>query len=106
MSRRMPGFQGFHGSVDSIVRQRLREFRGRGFNDLGIFRVVSSRSREYGKYDSLYRKRKTCTDQIMPALIEGTRHHRRKKNMMEKMSKRNYIIGVREPIGGDRSPRR
>ena len=26
--------------------------------------------------------------------------------MMETMSKRNYVIGVREPIGGDRSPRR
>ena len=24
---------------------------------------------------------------------------------MESMSKRNYIIGAREPIGGDRSPR-
>ena len=26
--------------------------------------------------------------------------------MMEAMSKRNYVIGMREPIGGDRSPRR
>ena len=26
--------------------------------------------------------------------------------MMETMSKRNYVIGVREPIGGDRSLRR
>ena len=26
--------------------------------------------------------------------------------MMETMSKRNYVIGAREPIGGDRSPRR
>ena len=26
--------------------------------------------------------------------------------MMETMSKRNYVIGVRELIGGDRSPRR
>ena len=26
--------------------------------------------------------------------------------MMEMMSKRNYVIGAREPIGGDRSPRR
>ena len=25
---------------------------------------------------------------------------------MELMGKRNYVIGVREPIGGDRSPRR
>ena len=25
---------------------------------------------------------------------------------METMSKRNYVIGAREPIGGDRSPRR
>ena len=24
---------------------------------------------------------------------------------METMSNRNYVIGVREPIGGDRSPR-
>ena len=26
--------------------------------------------------------------------------------MMEMMSKRNYVIGTREPIGGDESPRR
>ena len=26
--------------------------------------------------------------------------------MMEMMSKRNYVIGAREPIGGDESPRR
>ena len=37
---------------------------------------------------------------------QGTHHHRTWKNMMEMMSKRNYIIGAREPIGGDRSPRR
>ena len=46
------------------------------------------------------------TDQVTPALIEGTRQHRRERNMMETMSKRNYVIGVREPISGDRSPRR
>ena len=45
------------------------------------------------------------TDQVIPALIEGTRHRRTRRNMMETMSKRNYVIGVREPIGGDRSPR-
>ena len=46
------------------------------------------------------------TDQVTPALIEGTRQRRRGRNMMEAMSKRNYVIGAREPIGGDRSPRR
>ena len=46
------------------------------------------------------------TDQATPALIEGTRQRRRGRNMMETMSKRNYVIGVREPIGGDKSPRR
>ena len=45
-------------------------------------------------------------DQVTPALIEGTRQRRMGKNTMETMSKRNYVIGVREPIGGDRSPRR
>ena len=45
-------------------------------------------------------------DQVTPALIRGTRHRRTRENMMETMSKRNYIIGVREPIGGDRNPRR
>ena len=41
----------------------------------------------------------------MPALIEGTRQRRMGKNMMEMMSKRNYVIGAREPIRGGRSPR-
>ena len=80
-----------------------------GVNDLGIFEAVSSRSkleREYRKYTGLYRERKVHMDQVMPALIKGTHHHRMRKNMMETMSKRNYVIGVREPIGGDRSPRR
>ena len=45
------------------------------------------------------------TDQVTPVLIEGTRQRRTRKNMMEAMSKRNYIIGVREPIGGDKSSR-
>ena len=44
-------------------------------------------------------------DQVPPALTSGTRHRRTRKNMMEMMSKGNYVIGVREPIGGDRSPR-
>ena len=80
-----------------------------GFNDLGIFEGVLSRSklgRKYRKYDSLYRKRKMCMDQVTPALIEGTRHRRTRKNMMETMSKRNYVSGIREPIGGDTSPKR
>ena len=67
-SRQTPGFRGFCGSIDSIVWRRLREFQDKGFNDLGIFEVVSSRSkleRKYRKYDSLYRKRKTCTDQVV-----------------------------------------
>ena len=45
-------------------------------------------------------------DQVTPALIEGTCHHRRRENMMEAMSKRNYVIGMRELIGGDRCPRK
>ena len=39
----------------------------------------------------------------MPALTRGTRHCRTSENMMETMSKRNYVIGAREPIGGDKS---
>ena len=80
-----------------------------GVNDLGIFEAVSSGSkleREYRKYAGLYRERKMCMDQVTPALIKGTRRHGTRKNMMEMMSKRNYVIGVRELIGGDRSPRR
>ena len=45
-------------------------------------------------------------DQVTPALIEETHHHRTRKNMRETMSKGNYVIGVREPISGDRSLRR
>ena len=45
-------------------------------------------------------------DQITPALIEGMHHHRMRRNMMEKMSKRNYVIGMRELIGEGRSLRR
>ena len=72
-------------------------------------RGVSSRSKlriRYRKYVGLYRQTRRCTDQVTPALIEGTRQRRRERNIMETMSKRNYVIGVREPIGGDRSPRR
>ena len=72
-------------------------------------RGISSRSKleiRDRKYVGLYRKRRTRTDQVLPALIEGARQHRRGRNVMETMSKRNYVIGVREPIGGDRSPRR
>ena len=85
-----------------------RDLRQR-VDDLGIFEVVSSRSKlrgDYRRYDGLNRKRKMCTDQVTPALIEGMRHHRMKGNIMERMSKRNNIIGVRELIGGDRCPRK
>ena len=61
---------------------------------------------KYRKYDGLYRKRKMRMDQVTPALIEETHHHRTRKNMREIMSKGNYVIGVREPISGDRSLRR
>ena len=108
-SRRTSGFRGYCGSVDSIVRRRLREFWGKGFNDLGIFEVVSSRSKleeKYRQYDGLYKKGISCTDQVTPTLIEGTHHRRTRENMMETMSKRNYVISARELIGGDRSPRR
>ena len=80
-----------------------------GINDLGIFEVVLSRSKlgsKYRRYNSVYRERKVCTDQVMPALMEGMCHRRTRKNMMEMMSKRNYVISAREPIGGDRSLRR
>ena len=60
---------------------------------------------QYRKYDGLYRKRRMCTDQVTPALIRGTRHRRMREKVIEVMSKRNYVIGAREPIGGDRSPR-
>ena len=46
------------------------------------------------------------TDQVTPALIRGMRHHRTKGKVIEAMSKGNYVISAREPIGGDRSPRR
>ena len=75
----------------------------------GIFEGVSSRSKleiQYRKYDGLYRKGNVCTDQVTPALIRGTRHHRTRENAIEAMSKRSYVIGAREPIGGDVSPRR
>ena len=41
----------------------------------------------------------------MPALIRETRHCRAREKMVEMMSKGNYVIGAREPIGGDRSLR-
>ena len=59
----------------------------------------------YRKYDGLYREGRVCTDQVTPALIRGTRHHRTGQKVMEMMSKRNYVTGAREPIGGDRCPR-
>ena len=71
-------------------------------------REISSRSKlgiQYREYVGLYREGRMCTDQVTPALIEGTRQRRTGRNMMETMSKRNYVIGAREPIGGDRSPR-
>ena len=71
-------------------------------------REISSRSKleiRYKKYDGLYGKGRVCTDQVTPALIRGTRQRRMRKNMMETMGKRNYVIGAREPIRGDRSPR-
>ena len=45
-------------------------------------------------------------DQVILALIKGTRHRGMEKNMMETMSNRNYVISARELIGGDGSPRR
>ena len=72
-------------------------------------RGVSSRSKleiRYRKFVGLYRQTRKCTDQVTPALIEGTRQRRMGRNTMETMSKRNYVIGAREPIGGDRSPKR
>ena len=78
-------------------------------NDLGIFEGVLSRSkleREYRKYNRLYKKGEVHMDQVTPALIRGTRHHRTREKVMETMSKRNYVIGTREPISGDRSLRR
>ena len=72
-------------------------------------REISSRSKLeicYRKYVDLYREARRCTDQVTLALIEGMRQRRTRENMMESMSKRNYVIGAREPIGGDRSPRR
>ena len=45
------------------------------------------------------------TDQVMPALIRGMRHHRTREKGMETMSQKNYVISTREPIGGDRGPR-
>ena len=78
-------------------------------NDLGIFEGVLSRSkleREYRKYDRLHKKGEVHMDQVTPALIRGMCHCRTREKVMETMSKRNYIIGTREPIGGDRSPRR
>ena len=74
----------------------------------GIFKGVSSRSKleiQYRKYDGLYRKGRMCTDQVTSALIRGTCHRRTKKKVMETMSKRSYVIGTREPIGGDVSPK-
>ena len=44
-SRQMLEVQRFLGSVDSIVRQGLREIRDESLNDLGIFEAVSSRSK-------------------------------------------------------------
>ena len=44
-------------------------------------------------------------DQVTPALIRGTRHHRMGKKVIETMSKGDYVIGTREPISGDRCPR-
>ena len=45
-------------------------------------------------------------DQATSALIEGTCHRRTRTNMMEMMSKRNYVIGTGGLIGGDRSLKR
>ena len=44
------------------------------------------------------------TDQVTPALIRRTHHRRTSEKVMEMMSKGDYVIGAREPIGGDRSP--
>ena len=61
----------------------------------------SKLKRDYRRYDGLYKERITCTDQVIPALIRGMHHHRMRKNMKETMSNWNYIISVKEPIGGD-----
>ena len=79
-----------------------------GVMTLVYSREISSRSKlgiRYRKYIGLYKETRRRTDQVTPALIEGTRQRRTGKNMMETVSKRNYVIGVREPIGGGRSPR-
>ena len=44
-------------------------------------------------------------DQVTPTLIRGMCHCRTREKVMEMMSKGNYVIGTREPIGGDRSLR-
>ena len=90
------------------MRKTKRDFRMRN-KDLGIFEGRLSRSklrREYRRYDGLYRRRKVCIDQVKLALIEGMRHLRKRENMIEGVSKRNYVISAREPIGGDKSPKR
>ena len=72
-------------------------------------RGVSSRSKleiRYRKYVGLYRQTRERTDQVTPALVEGARQRRMGRNTMETMNKRNYVIGARELIGGDRSPKR
>ena len=77
-------------------------------NDLGIFEGVLSRSKlelQYRKYDGLYRKGRMRTDQVTPTLIRGTCHRKMRGKVVEMMSKGNYVIGAREPTGGDRSPR-
>ena len=92
--------------LNSTTRTK-RDLR-QGSDDLGIFEGVLSRSKleiRYRKYDGLYRKGRVCTDQATPALIRETCHHRTGEKAMETMSKRNYVISTREPIGGDRGPR-
>ena len=41
------------------------------------------------------------TDQVTPALIRRMCLCRTREKVMEVMSKGNYVIGAREPIGGD-----
>ena len=97
-------------SEERRLNSTTRTKRGprQGAMTLVYSREISSRSKlrtRYRKYVGLYREGRGCTDQVTPALIEGTRQRRMGKNMMETVSIRDYIIGAREPIGGDRSPR-
>ena len=106
-----PGVSGFIVSLfDSIVQQRLREIQRQRDKTLVYSRQVqvcrSKLERDYRKYDGLYKKWRVHMDQVMPTLIWETCHPRMRKDMKKMMSKWDYIISAREPIGGDEGPRR